>query len=110
MILPKNWKFLSPFFLGKRGLLKVLGFCFIKQRSITKLQKCRCLNVEKWMFSKEVKPWFWVKIGNFEILCVWEKKRSRKSVWFICHMEKKHFLSINYRFFSGRKIGIFRWG
>ena len=74
MILPQNWKFLTPFFLGKKVLLKVLGFCFIKQRSITKLQKCRFWNVEKWMFPKEVNPWLWVKIGNFEILCLEKKK------------------------------------
>ena len=35
MILLKNWKFLNAFFLDKKGLLKVLGFCFIKQRSIS---------------------------------------------------------------------------
>ena len=46
MILLKNWKFLNAFFLDKKGLLKVLGF-FIKQRTISELQKCRFLNVEK---------------------------------------------------------------
>ena len=47
MILLKNWKFLNAFFLDKKGLLKVLGVFFIKQRSISELQKCRFLNVEK---------------------------------------------------------------
>ena len=104
MILLKNWKFLNAFFLDKKGLLKVLGFFFIKQ--ITKMSIFECW--KNGYFPKGLTHGLEQKSRILKSFVLGQEKRSIESVSFICYIEKNHIWTIdwNYRFFYGRKIGI----
>ena len=102
MILLKNWKFLNAFFLRKKGLLKVLGFCSIKQRSISELQKCRFFKSWKnGYFPKGLTHGLEQKSKILKSFVLGQEKRSIKSVSFICYIEKNHIWTI--------KLSIFLW-
>ena len=109
MILLKNWKFLNAFFLRKKGLLKVLGFCSIKQRSISELQKCRFFKSWKnGYFPKGLTHGLEQKSKILKSFVLGQEKRSIKSVSFICYIEKKSYL--NYKiidFFMVEKLVFF---
>ena len=64
MVLVKNWRFLSPFVLGKMcrkklfsDVLDIIAFLHYKNINTNRLQTLH--------FSKCFSPWFWSKIGHF---------------------------------------------
>ena len=103
MVLVKNLKIFSTFFLGKKAQ-KYCSLILQIEKERFSIKQCKSSN-----FSKGVSPWFKSKIGIFSIVCFWAKQ-SEKYCLLIFQIEKKAFFNVKIYFQKSGKIRIFATG